>query len=235
MPMSNLIEIGGTGSLILKPLADVVLNGKTYEANKLFYAHANCDIQFQYSNTTANAKQGPVQLMAQQKLSLRNLTISHLPLSTKILSFYQRHHEGGLVCPVIESSIGGPGLIMLKKKPIDSSIEVLDEDILFEYNEEFNAIESEDIEEGKQYNIYYEVEQSVSTFNLNDYYPDYPYFSVDILMKGNYNKETRDFHIHIPRAAIQLSPALNLLNNSISAASMIIHPLDTEVLLTMVM
>lgn len=234
MPMSNLIEIGGTGSLVLKPLADVVLNGKTYEANKLFYAHADCDIQFQYSSTTAGAKQGPIQLMAQQKLSLRNLSISHLPLSTKILSFFQRKHEGGLTCPVIESSIGGPGLIMLKKQPIASSIEILDEDIIFDYNEEFNAIESDEIVEGKQYNIYYEVEQLVTTFNLNDYYPDFPYFSVDILMKGNYNKETRDFHVHIPRAAIQISPALNLFNNSVSAASMIIHPLDTEVLLTMV-
>lgn len=234
MPMSNLIEIGGTGSIILKPLADFTVNGVTYEANKLFYAQADCGIQFQYSSTNAQARQGQNTLMSSQKLALRNLSITHLPLSAKILSFYKREHEGGLKCPVIETKPGGPGLIMLNHRPIQDSIELLSHDLQFTYNEEFNAIECEEFNEEEEYDIYYEMEQYVSTFNLNDYSPDYPYFTADILMKGNYNKETRDFHIHIPRVAVQMSPALDLFSNSISFASMILHPLDTEVLLTMV-
>ena len=101
--MSNLIEIGGTGSIILKPLADFTVNGVTYKANKLFYAQADCGIQFQYSSTNAQARQGQNTLMSSQKLALRNLSITHLPLSTKILSFYKREHEGGLKCPIIET------------------------------------------------------------------------------------------------------------------------------------
>jgi hypothetical protein len=234
MPMSNLIEISEKGSLILKPLATFEINGHSYEANKLFYAHADCGIQFQYSNTMAIANQGPKGLLANQKISLRHLAITHLPLTTKLLSFYKREYEGGLRCPIIETKLAGPGLIILNKEPILESIQIIDSDIMFTYNEEFNAIESDEFEEDVEYNIYYEVEQMVSTFNLNDYSPDYPYFSADIIMQGNYNKETRDFHIHIPRVALQMSPAIDLMSSSVSFASMNLHPLDTEVLLTMV-
>ena len=234
MLMSNLIEIGGTGSIILKPLADIQINDKLYPANKLFYANSGCDIQFQYSNTSSVAKQGQNYLVSSQKLSLRNLSINNLPLTTKILSFFKNEYVGGLKCPIIETKHGGPGLIILNHIPIEDTIELLDSNIEFTYNDEYNSIESEDFNEDTIYDIYYETEQNVSTFNLNDYSPDLPFFSIDIIMSGNYNKQQRDFHIFIPRAAVHMSPVLSLFNNSISTVSMNIVPLDTEVLLTMV-
>lgn len=234
MTMNNLVEISGTGSIVLKPLADFTVNETLYKAHELFYAQDGCQVQFMYSNVMRKANQGQINLLAEHALSLQQLVVSYLPLTTKILSFYKNKHTGGVRCPVVETSVAGPGLIMLRKIPLEGTIEVMDDSAAFTYDENYNAIVSDDFEEGQNYTVYYEIEQNVSTFNLNDYSPDFPYFSVDILMKGNFNKETRDFHIHIPRAAVQLSPAMGLINDVISSATMTLYPLDTEVLLTMV-
>lgn len=211
--MNQLFEYGSTVDLVIRTKGELVVNGKTYAPNEVYTILRDVPVQFNYnSNSTAIAAKKPVYNGTTQYLPTSAI-VSYVPLTTKLANLLFEEGTTNQQIMVREKrSATTSGEIILKRQPANSTCFVKDEfDNKVAAQLDIATKTLSNLTPGVEYQIDYYTVATGSCFGLEQKFQ--PYFSVELITRGNNNKSTNMLHIILPSVKIDVMPSMEFIGN----------------------
>lgn len=212
--MNNVYEYGGIADVLLRLKIEKEIDGVHYAANEPYTFLKDVNIQFTYeqNDKQSNAKK-PVMSFNSGRPS--QLIITGLPLTKKIANLiltqnntsYKRTRRERIFCTT-------DGELSINYDALPGSF--------FVYDASFNRVEANSYNsniikgnflEEQEYLVFYQEELVGDKYSFE--VPFYPYFALDIFMKGNTDKITNDVYMHFDAASLVSVPNFNIINGGI--------------------
>lgn len=203
--MNNVYEYGGIADVLLRFKVEKEVGGVHYAANEPYTFLKDVTIQFQYEQTNAQSNARKPVFATNDGRPLQ-LIINGVPLTQKIAnlvltsdknSSYMRTRRERVICDTngdLQLRYESFGDIFVYDKNMERIIDN------YTPNEEYLVFYQQEVKQGDKYS--FEV-------------PFYPYFELDIFMKGNTNKITNDIYMHFDAASLASVPNFNIVNGGI--------------------
>lgn len=203
--MNNVYEYGGIADVLLRSKIEKEIGGVHYAANEPYTFLKDVTIQFQYEQTNAQ-NSGRKPIFAANNGRPFQLVINGVPLTQKIANLvltndrnttYKRTRRERIVCNEngeLNLCYESVGEIFVYNANMER---VLDN---FTPHEEYLVFYQQEIAYGDKYS--FEV-------------PLYPYFELDVFMKGNTNKIANDIYMHFDAASLASVPNFNIVSGGI--------------------
>lgn len=203
--MNNVYEYGGIADVLLRFKIEKEVGGVHYAANEPYTFLKDVTIQFQYEQTNAQSNARKPVFATNDGRPLQ-LIINGVPLTQKIANLvltnskntsYMRTRRERVIC----DSNGKLNLCYESNGEIfvyNTNMERVTDN--YSPNEEYLVFYQQEVEQGDKYS--FEV-------------PFYPYFELDIFMKGNTNKITNDIYMHFDAASLASVPNFNIMSGGI--------------------
>lgn len=225
--MSNkLYEFGGTADVILKSRIEQTINGVTYAANEPYTVFKDVSVELQYDSYTTNGAGG---ISNKTNLSIRQgqptkIALFGCPLTDKVCNLiftqekettYTETCHKTLVC--LED-----GKLHLTTSNIQS---------MFVYDDEYNKVgvfAASDIAEqcvtgnfvaGRRYLVFQTLVKTGKIYKFD--MPIYPYFSLEIIGKGNTDKKTSGVYLNFDAVSLVSTPALDIISGGMLNAPLV--------------
>lgn len=209
---NDIYEFGGIADILIKFKIDKEVNGMTYQAGEpyTFLKDVNINFVYQQQDSLATAKKN---VLSSNSGRPTQIVVNNVPFTQKIAdlmltrdktTMYNRARRETVCCDK-------QGQIMLTHQPNNNTI--------FIYDNNFNKIQVNEVEEcivygdfiqDTNYLVFY---QELATGNKYSFeIPFYPYFEVDIFMKGNTNKITNGVYMHFDALSLVSVPNFNIIS-----------------------
>ena len=213
--MNNIYEFGGTADLLLRFKTEEEVDGVHYAANEPYTFLKDVTIQWNYDQsmkessgkkTVFSAHDGRPKQLIVSGVSLTQ-KIAHLIMTSSEDKTYIRTRRERVVCNSEE-------YLKLNYVPNTNSV--------FIYNVEGNRIDIQSMNNNivygafnynEEYLVFYTQQTTGDKYTLE--IPYYPYFALDIFMKGNTNKISNDIYMHFDAASLVAVPNLNIMSGGI--------------------
>ena len=210
--MNNVYEYGGIADVLLRLKVEKEINGVHYSANEPYTFLKDVQINFLYEQNDAQSN-GRKPVLSTNAGRPTQLSITGVPLTSKIADLILTREENTMYNRTRREKqyCSQKGVLQLNYTPIDGSIYVYDEKFN-KINVQYNGITitSADIELDKTYLVFYQELFTGDKFNFE--IPHYPYFTLDIFVKGNTNKISNDVYMHFDAASLNMVPNFNIIN-----------------------
>ena len=214
--MNNLYEFGGTCDVVIRCKTARTIGGKTYQANEPYTILHDVYCNMQYKNIVSDGS-AKNNIIYTRTGAPEIISFSGVTLTEKINDLIARRINSQLIGKT-HTSMAQNGTLYLPETPVVDSIFVYHNnqsftDFTVENDKLIGAFESD-----TEYLIFYDVQSEYSCFDFTT--PQYGYFILDIVGKGNKDKTSNDIYIRIPAASLMSVPVFDLVNGDILYAPM---------------
>lgn len=215
--MNKVYEFSNVGDVLIKTSVPMTIGGREYAANEPYTILKDVEVRFVYDNTTSTASAKQLAIAAQQAIPAQ-INITPTALTQKICDLVLTNIvENSLLQTKQEIIYATNNTLFLSEAPATQEVFVYDQtmqkitDITLNGNE---AI-SESFNDNEPYLVFYSTNIAAKVFNLE--VPHYPYFSLEITIKGNVDKSAGKLHFNFPATSLISVPRFdinkqNLLN-----------------------
>ena len=209
--MNNIYEFGGVCDVIIRCNSDRIIGNRTYKANHPYAILRDDNVNIQYRNKTSEG------IATKNILSFREglpdlVSITNVTLTDKVCNLISTKKKEKAVITKYYNAPVDRGLIYLPETPINDNIYIYHGNTLIEEwrrNEDKIGID----DSYEKVLVFYEVEVDDHSFNFD--VPEYGYFSLDIIGKGNMEKKSQDIFIKFPAVSLVSVPVFNMVNGTI--------------------
>jgi hypothetical protein len=209
--MNNLYEFGSACDVVIRCKSKRTIGGKTYEANEPYTILRDVYVSVGY-RTIASQADTTSNILAYREGLPDVVSISNIELNTKICDLIAERAQIECVNKFCES-IGTNGKLYLPETPYDSNIFIVHNNESITGFIKENDVLIGDFVDGEQYLVFYTVAATGDAFKFE--VPSYGYFSLDIVGKGNSNKQTQNIYITFPAVSLMSVPVFNMVNGTI--------------------
>ena len=209
--MNDLYEFGGVSDVIIRCNSDRTIGNQLYKAGQPYTILKDVLVQIGYRNTTSDSS-AKTNILANREGLPDLISIGNIVLNTKVCDLIADRTSAQAHTKYIEY-IAEDNKIYLPEAPIQNTVYVYYKNQLLTDFTINNDILFGNFISGEKYVIIYSVLSDNICFNFN--VPSYGYFSLDIIGKGNLNKQTQNIYIHFPAVSLISNPIFNLVNGSI--------------------
>lgn len=225
----NLLEFGGTGDLIATAICDFNLGNELIKEGQVVLNLEGVGVRFHYSAINSNIKSNRNQIYYNEHY-LDSFSIDIAPFNLQTQKLFSKITSSTFTITEYESAIAMAGSILLTKMPSDLNTIYIPgiSEFTTEIIHEIAVIKSPEFIEQQIYKIYYTRELSGNTLELDNIDMDIPYLKVQILFKGNSDKETTINYFVVEKAALRLTPVFNLVDNAVSYIQLFFKVIDGE-------
>lgn len=201
--MNKVYEFGGIADVLLRFKTETEVNGVHYAVNEPYTFLKDVTVQFQYEQTTSQ-NSGKKSVFATNEGRPTQLIINGVPLTQKIANLvlthcadasYTRTRRERIICDA-------DGQLPLRHAHVGE---------IFSYDNSMNRVNN--WQPGEEYLVFYEEQLTGDKYSFE--VPYYPYFTLDIFMKGNTNKISNDVYMHFDAASLASVPNFNIVNGGI--------------------
>lgn len=226
---SNLIEFGGSGDLIATAICDFNLGDELIKEGQVVLNLEGVGVHFHYSTINSNIKSNRNQIYYNEHY-LDSFSIDIAPFNLQTQKLFSKITSSTFTITEYESAIAMAGSILLAKMPSDLNTIYIPgiSEFTTEIIHGIAVIKSSEFVEQQTYKIYYTRELSGNTLELDNIDMDIPYLKVQILFKGNNDKEGTINYFVIEKAALRLTPVFNLVDNAVSYIQLFFKVIDGE-------
>ena len=226
---SNLIEFGGSGDLIATAICDFNLGDELIKEGQVVLNLEGVGVRFHYSVINSNIKSDRNQIYYNEHY-LDSFSIDIAPFDLQTQKLFSKITSSTFTITEYESAIVMAGSILLAKMPSDLNTIYIPgiSEFTTETMHGIAVIKSPEFVEQQTYKIYYTRELSGNTLELDNVDMDIPYLKVQILFKGNNNKESAVNYFVVEKAALRLTPVFNLIDNAVSYIQLFFKVIDGE-------
>ena len=224
MDQNSILEYGSKANVILRFIASTDINGKQYAANEPYLYLKNVDIIISYSNISKRAETN-LTVSAFSDIKPRFIGINGIPFTRKVVSLLSKFENSGqnfspTKFRTLTASRGAEdeeGIIFLiDDVNLDKPIFVYDnefEPVWFAYDDETNALISENFLDGGQYLISFSSEEQGTKFELNK--PCLPYMSLEIQGIGNLDKASKKVYLFFDKVSLDSEMEFSFIQDEI--------------------
>lgn len=202
--MSQLFEFGSAVNIILRAKSEITIAGKTYKPGQIYTILEKVGVSFNYAPTTTNSSaKKPVYNGSIQSLP-QSVTTQYLPIQTKLADLML---QGSSKCKIqkIETRFSDSEGKIILHQSAEEGLEVFcraDKVDNYTYNEATRTIEG--LSPQEPYQIYYLTTSQNNAYRLEQNF--LPYFTIELIGKGNTDKTTNVVHIVLPSVKIDFDP-----------------------------
>ena len=227
--MNNVYEYGGIADILLRMKVEKEINGVHYEVNEPYTFLKDVSVQLIYDQKESSSGAKRPVLSSNDGRPLQ-LIVNGVPLSQKVANLiltndnttYKRTKRERIVCKQL-------GKLFIQ---FESKIKV------FVYDSNLNKISNIYVESSngqiihgpfdvdREYLVFYEYESTGDKYSFE--IPHYPYFIVEIFMKGNTNKVTNDVYMRFDAASLVSVPNFNIINGGILNTPLVFNLIYTN-------
>ena len=211
--MNDLYEYGSSFDIIIRLKSDQTIGGQQYKAGEVYTVLHNATVNFTYEETGAvMSARKPIYDANVQNLPV-SFAISDVNINTKIANLIMTKQEGQeVLVPSIEQCASANDELYTKY-PIASELRVYDAAThALQENYTYENDKISGLDDGT-YLVHYYYTKVGATYNLE--VPYYPYFTVEMLGKGNKNKNTEDIYFKFPSVSMVQRPKLDFINSGV--------------------
>lgn len=233
--MSDIIELGGKCRVIVRAFCDFEVNDYQYNKDDVLFIFDGVDIQFTYNEKIKDKTIGAKNILAFDVRKLNALVIDSASVDSDFIQLFTEKKADKFDIPVVEDNvlISGHKLFPVKTPKEDTKI-YIDGFGFFPFtwieNDNYAVIEDNDNAlTDDTYNIVYYSEVEKPIFNINNNMI-LPYLKLEILGKGNINKEEGNVFISIPRASLLTRPDYSLVSSTVTAQNLSFKIIDDDIL-----
>lgn len=213
--MNKIYEFGGVADLLLRFSIEKEIDGVHYAANEPYTFLKDVNIQFNYDHnvkeiggktSTISVRDGRPKQLIIGGVALTQ-KIAHLIMTSLPDKNYLRTRRERIVCYK-------DGILVSNYSPQSGSIFAYDSSgdrIAVTHSD--NTQIFGDFKCNVEYLIFYEQESAGDKYSFE--IPHYPYFELDIFMKGNTNKISNDLYMHFNAVSLVAVPNLNITSGGI--------------------
>ena len=212
--MNKIYEFGGVADLLLRFSIEKEIDGVHYAANEPYTFLKDVNIQFNYDHniketggktSTISTRDGRPKQLVIGGVALTQ-KIAHLIMTSSEDKTYARTRRERVIC-------NGTHLRLNYMPDINS---------IFVYDKEGRKINIQSISDNivcgnfnhnEEYLVFYTQQATGDKYSFE--IPHYPYFELDIFMKGNTNKISNDLYMHFNAASLVAVPNLNITSGGI--------------------
>lgn len=211
--MNNLYEFGGSCNVIIRCNSERTIGRKVYKVNEPYTILEDVLVDLRY--TTLNSESSAKTNIIASKESYPNLiNIHRITLTEKINDLiatrdtiqtvgdtYASYADNGVLylpCAVVPSS-----LFVYANNELftDYTVDISQDKLIGNFNDDC------------QYLVFYDKQVSSPSFSMVT--PHYGYFTLEIIGKGNTNKNSKDLYMKFPACSLMSPPTFNFISGDI--------------------
>lgn len=221
MKENTLIEIGSSGTVILKFHTKTCINNKTYEAGEPYIFLRDVNVLIRYDNNLKTATDKRL-VGAYSDIFPTSINISGASFSRRLAALLSTLSEEKESFNISEMKIiraedgdGEDNYFFIDNLNAAESVYIYDEDFekITDFNIEDGMIESAHFEAGKRYTVFFSSERVGAKFDLKK--PHTSYMSMEIQGIGNINKETKMIKMFFDKVALNSVINFNFIEDGI--------------------
>ena len=225
---NNIYEFGGIANVLIRCKTAQTICGKSYKPHEPYTLLKDVYVNYTYEQKDSmSAAKKPV--LSANSGRPTQITISKVPLTQKIAnlvltaddnSFYNKTRMETVNCLT-------NGELFVNYKPIDGT--------LYVYDQEMNLIEGVVLQEqtihgafvaDSKYMVFYEELAAGDKYTFE--IPYYPYFEIDVFIKGNTNKISNDVFMHFDAVSLVAVPNFNIYEGGILNTPLVFNVIYTH-------
>lgn len=226
---NNLLEFGGTGDLIATAICDFELNGIFFKQGDIILNLENVGVHFHYNNASSNIASKRNQIYYNEYY-LDSFSINVAPFNFQTQKLFSETTQDTFAIIEHERLIAMSGKLLLLGTPSDTT------SIKIAGIENFTAttvngvvvLDSMDLKNENEYDVYYYREIKSNVLNLDNADLDIPYLKIQIVFRGNSDKQNSINYFIVDKAAVRLTPVFNLIDNSVSYIQLFFKVIDSD-------
>ena len=211
--MNNLYEYGNSCDVIIRCNIERVIEGKTYAAGEPYTILRDVFCSLVYKSNAAESRDVKNSI-ANREARPDMINLSNVVLSDKILNLIATKQPASKTLVHVEYR-ADKGVFYLPETSCSS--------VVYAYDSDLNPVNCRidgdkvvgDFIENEVYTIFYEKELSKSFDFIT---PHYGHFSLEIVAKGNTDKNTSSMYMSFPAVSLMSMPVFNLRNDNILSA-----------------
>ena len=210
--MNQLFEYGSAVDIILTIKNPTTIAGKDYKRGEIYTTLKDVGVKFNYTPTAASMDaRKPIYNGTIQNLP-QSVSTTYVPLTDTLANLTLTPVDVPQLINETEKRISdSEGEIILRAKPVESLFIYRDgqqvED--YQFDETTNTIS--DLAAATEYAIRYQTAVKSACYSLEQCFQ--PYFSAELVGKGNTNKSTNTMHILLPSVKIDVNPNFVFVDN----------------------
>lgn len=226
--MNNLMEFGSASTLIATAICDFESGKTSYKKGDVVFKLEDVIIKFNYGGKEVDIKTKRNNLYYSDS-NLDSFTIQTSPFNLASQQLFGQLFEKEVELIEAENATSVDGIIILNGLPRSDTIQVKDV-------KEFEIMESEGIcilrslefENNKTYTVFYKKKINSTSITLDNIDLNIPYLKIQIGMIGNNDKQTEQTYLIIEKAAVRLTPVINLGEKNVSNVQLYFKVIDGE-------
>lgn len=225
----NLLEFGGTGDLIATAICDFTSGDTSYKKDDIVLYLRDTNIQFNYSTHSSDIRARRNQIYYNDCF-LDSFIIDVTPFNLQTQKLFSNLTSKTLSVIEYEHSLAmGKQILLIGEPESKESIRIpgIDSFEMISSNG-ITILKSELFENNKAYDIFYNKKIDCNVLELDNYDCEIPYLKVQIKFQGNLDKENSTNFFLIDKAALRITPILNLKNNSVSYVKLMFKVIESE-------
>lgn len=207
---NNLYEFGGLCDVIIRCSSERTIGGKSYKKNEPYTILEDVYVDLQY-NTNNTEEGGRKTALAARVGFPHTINIRGLTLTNKINNLIATKTSARSVSKVYDG-IAYDGKIYLPE-PGDNIFVFKGNSLIPAQLDETKEIIYGELEEGTSYKIFYETIVSDCSYELET--PQFGYFKIEVIGKGNTDKKTKTIYLSFPACSLVSTPVFNFVNGNI--------------------
>ena len=214
--MNDLYEVGGACDVVIRCNSNRTIGGKEYFAGEPYTILHDVYVQMDYAtnNSQANAKKN---VIATRNGMPETVRIYNVTLTEKVCDLIATRTEPKPIGKVYETT-AEDGVIYLPEAPATGAYIYCGSRLVpYERMVDYKIYSSE-FDDNESYLIMYDVISEVPCFSLS--LPQYGWFELNIIGKGNLDKMTSNVFIRIPACSLLSVPVFDMVRGNILNAPM---------------
>ena len=213
---NNIYEYGGIADVLIKCKTQTTIGSVVYQEHEPYTFLKDVSVNFDYGKSTSDitVKRPIISTIDGAPHSIR---IGSVPLTEKVANLILTPAELNYMRARREFIFCNTAGELYTNYEICSNV--------FVYDGAFNRVQINEFTPGiiygnfnkdEQYLVFYTESCRGNKYSLQT--PSYPYFEIDIFMKGNTNKVTNDVYMHFDAVSVISTPNLNINGGGILSA-----------------
>lgn len=213
---NNIYEYGGIADVLIKCKTKTIIGDVEYKAHEPYTFLKDVSVNFDYGKSASDitVKRPIISIIDGAPHTIR---IGSVPLTQKIANL--------MLTPAQQNYSRARRELIFCNNAGELCINYAAQRDVFVYDDSFNQIHVTeftpniiygDFVQDVQYLVFYVEECVGNKYSLQT--PSYPYFEIDIFMKGNTNKITNDVYMHFDAVSVISTPNLNINGGGILSA-----------------
>lgn len=209
----NLMEFGGQATVILRAITDFAVNDLEYKKDDVVFLLDGVNLDFSYSEKMSDVQVGQKNKLFYDERHINTITIEEAALTSEYLQLFCVKVENTYTRSHIEKLLITDNEMFLAREITEDEIYIVDHgkykvSIDKEYNSATLNTEKPFLD--GEYTVLYREKLEQNSYDINNN-SSIPYLSMEIIGKGNKDKEDGNIYFFVPKVSLLNRPDFSLV------------------------